>query len=131
MPDSDLAIKNYMKTTGFVSGEFWLLTCVIQDYYFKWSKNLLKNAKMVILRCHYYIMGCGGLFYLNTVFPEKIWKIRPKNGQTLRKLVRAWEKKSFKRVRTTESASTLVLFHKNFFIRSFFIGFGKKLRISV
>ena len=29
MPDSDSATKNYMKTTSFVSGQFWLLTCVI------------------------------------------------------------------------------------------------------
>ena len=29
MPDSDSATKNYMKTAGFVSGQFWLLTCVI------------------------------------------------------------------------------------------------------
>ena len=29
MPDSDSATKNYMETTGFVSGQFWLLTCVI------------------------------------------------------------------------------------------------------
>ena len=29
MPDSDSATKNYMKTTGFVSGQFWLLTLVV------------------------------------------------------------------------------------------------------
>ena len=29
MPDSDSATQNYMKTGGFVSGQFWLLSCVI------------------------------------------------------------------------------------------------------
>ena len=37
-PDSDSATQNYMKTTGFASGKFWLLTCVIKA-------KKLKNQK--------------------------------------------------------------------------------------
>ena len=33
MPDSDSATKNYMKITGYVSGQFWLLTCVINWFF--------------------------------------------------------------------------------------------------
>ena len=29
MPDSDSATQNCMETSGFVTGQFWLLTCVI------------------------------------------------------------------------------------------------------
>ena len=52
MPDSDSVIKNYMKRTGFVSGQFWLLTCV-------WLTNNIINVDGFLLRAGTRDTGLG------------------------------------------------------------------------